>query len=454
MAMQSINPLTNQTVASFDTWSATQLEQVLQAVHVANAQWRQTPMATRCDLMRNAAQRLREDKTRLAGLITLEMGKLIGEAQAEIEKCALGCEYYAEMAPQFLRSESIATDAGKSYVCYQPIGTVLAIMPWNFPFWQVFRFAAPALLAGNTGVLKHASNVPQCAQAIEMVFTHAGFPSNVFRNLMIGAAQVKAVIDDPRIAAVTLTGSETAGKQVAAQAGTAIKKSVLELGGSDCFVVLEDADLKLAVSNAVISRFINCGQSCIAAKRFIIVDAVYEPFLQQFKAAVEQLRPGDPQQSDTSLAPMARLDLRDELHRQVSESIAKGATRVTGCAPVSGQGAFYQPSIIADVAPGMPAYVEELFGPVAIVIRASDEADALRIANDTRFGLGGSVWTENTARGEAFALQVESGSMFVNGFVKSDPRLPFGGVKASGYGRELSQHGIREFVNAKTVWIR
>jgi len=453
MTFQSINPHNNEILANFDTWDEHQLRQTLQAVDATNSKWQTTPLATRCELMRRVAACLRFDKDRLARIITLEMGKLLSEAQAEIEKCAIGCEYYADQGPGFLQQEMIQTDAGKSYVCYQPIGTVLAVMPWNFPFWQVFRFAAPALIAGNTAVLKHASNVPQCALAIEQLFKDAGFPDNVFRTLMISSSQVKWVIDNPAIKAVTLTGSEIAGRQVASQAGYDIKKSVLELGGSDSFVILEDADLSCAVNNAVISRFINCGQSCIAAKRFIVVEKIYQQFMEQFKVAVEKLQIGDPLDAGTTLAPMARTDLRDELHRQVLDSVAKGANVVTGGEPAEGTGTFYRPTILSDVGPGMRAYEEELFGPVASVICAKDESTALQLANDTRFGLGGSVWTQDTERGEAFALKVQSGCVFVNGFVKSDPRLPFGGVKSSGYGRELSHHGMREFVNAKTIWI-
>jgi succinate-semialdehyde dehydrogenase/glutarate-semialdehyde dehydrogenase len=331
---------------------------------------------------------------------------------------------------------------------------VLAVMPWNFPFWQVFRFAAPALVAGNTGVLKHASNVPQCALAIESVFREAGFPEGVFRTLLISASQVQGAIEDPRIHAVTLTGSEPAGRQVAAAAGGALKKSVLELGGSDAFIVLEDADLELAVEQAVASRYLNGGQSCIAAKRFIVVEAVAEAFMQRFAQAVEALLPGDPLEEGTTLAPMARPDLRETLHRQVQQSVEQGASLITGGYPLDRQGCFYAPTILDQVQPGQPAYHEELFGPVASVIRARDERDALRIANDTEFGLGSSVWTRDSARGEALARQVQAGCCFVNGMVKSDPRLPFGGIKHSGYGRELSRHGIHEFLNLKTIWIR
>ncbi|KPJ91865.1 MAG: succinate-semialdehyde dehydrogenase [Gammaproteobacteria bacterium SG8_15] len=454
MAYQSINPANGELLASFDTWDDVTLWREVEAVGDANALWSATPLSERCDLMQRAAHQLRQDKAALAAMITREMGKLISEAEAEVEKCALGCEFYANHGIQFLQDEVIATDAGKSFACYQPIGTVLAVMPWNFPLWQVFRFAAPALVAGNTGVLKHASNVPQCALAIEEVFKKAGFPANVFRTLMISARQVQSVIEHPVIKAVTLTGSEPAGRQVASHAGANLKKSVLELGGSDPFVVLDDADLEHAVKNAVISRFMNAGQSCIAAKRFIVVNSIADEFLQQFKTATEALKTGDPMDAATTLAPLARSDLRDELHQQVTDSIAAGARMVTGCEPVAGPGAFYQPSILADIKPGMRAYEEEFFGPVALVIVAEDESDALRIANDSRFGLGGSVWTRDSQRGEAFARKVQAGSVFVNGFVKSDPRLPFGGIKASGYGRELSHHGMHEFVNVKTVWIR
>jgi succinate-semialdehyde dehydrogenase/glutarate-semialdehyde dehydrogenase len=454
MAYQSINPANGELLASFDTWDDVTLWREVEAVGDANALWSATPLSERCDLIQRAAHQLRQDKGALAAMITREMGKLISEAEAEVEKCALGCEFYANHGIQFLQDEVIETDAGKSFACYQPIGTVLAVMPWNFPLWQVFRFAAPALVAGNTGVLKHASNVPQCALAIEEVFKKAGFPANVFRTLMISARQVQSVIEHPVIKAVTLTGSEPAGRQVASHAGANLKKSVLELGGSDPFVVLDDADLEHTVKNAVISRFMNAGQSCIAAKRFIVVNSIADEFLQQFKTATEALKTGDPMDATTTLAPLARSDLRDELHQQVTDSIAAGARMVTGCEPVAGPGSFYQPSILADIKPGMRAYEEEFFGPVALVIVAEDESDALRIANDSRFGLGGSVWTRDSQRGEAFARKVQAGSVFVNGFVKSDPRLPFGGIKASGYGRELSHHGMHEFVNVKTVWIR
>jgi succinate-semialdehyde dehydrogenase/glutarate-semialdehyde dehydrogenase len=454
VAFRSINPANGNTLGETASFTATQLEAALNATAAAAPAWRARPVPERCQLLREAAAVLRRRAEELARLVTLEMGKPIREARAEIEKSALGCEYYADAAPDFLADELIESDAGRSLVAYQPLGTVLAIMPWNFPFWQVFRFAAPALAAGNTGLLKHASNVPQCALAIERVFTEAGFPDGVFMSLMIPSSQVAHLIGDRRVHAVTLTGSEPAGRQVAAAAGSHIKKSVLELGGSDAFVVLEDADLEAAVATAVISRFLNTGQSCIAAKRFIVVEAVAEDFLARFKAGAEALVVGDPLQESTQLGPLARVDLRDELHQQVVESITQGAVAVTGCNPEPGAGAYYQASILDRVKPGVRAYHEELFGPVASVIRALDEEDAVRIANDTDFGLGGSVWTRDSARGERVARQLQCGCAFVNGLVKSDPRLPFGGVRHSGYGRELSRLGIHEFVNAKTLWIR
>ncbi len=454
MAFDSINPATGELLATFPAWDTTELERALAQVAGATPDWAARPLEQRCTLMHKAAEVLRDRRDELATLITLEMGKLFTEAQAEVEKCALACDHYADNGPRYLADEQISSDAGKSYVAHQPLGTVLAVMPWNFPFWQVFRFAAPTLVAGNTGVLKHASNVPRCALAIEQVFHEAGFPEGTFRTLMIPASRVKVVIEDPRIHAVTLTGSEPAGRQVAATAGAALKKSVLELGGSDPFIILEDCNLEETVRQAVASRFLNAGQSCIAAKRFIVVEPVATAFLEKFKTAVESLLPGDPMESATTLGPMARNDLRDELHQQVSDSIEQGAVAVTGCAPLKGKGAFYQPSILDQVAPGVRAYDEELFGPVATVIRASNEDVAMKIANGSRFGLGGSIWTADTMRGERLARELQSGCCFVNGMVKSDPRLPFGGIKASGYGRELSWQGMHEFVNTKTIWVK
>ena len=458
MNFVSINPATGETLKEIPIWDDQRLENALAAAHAAATAWAATPLAERCAVVRRAGEVLRARNEELARLISREMGKLIGEARGEVEKSALGCDYYADNAEAFLAPETIESDAGKSYVAYQPLGTVLAVMPWNFPLWQVFRFAAPALCAGNVGLLKHASNVPQCAEAIQEVFREAlgeaGAPEGVFTSLMIEARRVEGVIRDPRVRAVTLTGSDAAGRKVAATAGEVLKKSVLELGGSDPFVVLEDADLDAAAKTAVISRFLNGGQSCIAAKRFIVVESVANAFVARFKEAVEALRPGNPLDEATTLAPMARPDLRDEMQGQIDDALAHGAVAVTGCKPIDGEGSFYAPSILDRVAPGMRVYQEEVFGPCALVIRVADEAEALRVANDTPFGLGGSVWSEDAERGEAFAERLECGCAFVNGLVKSDPRLPFGGIKASGYGRELSLHGIREFVNAKTVWIR
>jgi succinate-semialdehyde dehydrogenase/glutarate-semialdehyde dehydrogenase len=386
--------------------------------------------------------------------MALEMGKPIGEGRAEVNKCAQCCDFYAEHAESFLADEVIASDAAKSYVAHRPLGVVLAVMPWNFPFWQVFRFAAPALMAGNAGLLKHSSNVPRCALQIEEVFVQAGFPADVFRTLMIGSAKVDQVIEHPAVKAVTLTGSDIAGRKVAAKAGQMLKKTVMELGGSDPFVVLADADIAEAAAVAARARCINSGQSCIAAKRFIVEAPVYDAFLDKFTAAMAALVVGDPLADQTQVGAQARDDLMRELHAQVEASVAKGAKLILGGRPSAGPGSFYPPTILVDVVPGMPAYDEELFGPVASVIRARDVDDALHIANDTPFGLGASVWTRNLAKGEAFAARVEAGASFVNGMVKSDPRLPFGGMKISGFGRELSHHGIKEFVNIQTMWIR
>lgn len=454
MVLTSQNPATGEVLKTYHTHNAQEVEALLDAVARAAAHWRERDIAARAALLKRAAAVLRARTADYARLITLEMGKPIKEARGEIEKCAWGCEFYADNAAAFLADEEIATDATRSLIAYQPLGTVLAIMPWNFPFWQVFRFAAPALMAGNTAVLKHAANVPQCALAIEGVFREAGLPENVFRTLLIESGRVEGIIKDPRIHAVTLTGSEAAGRQVAAQAGAQLKKTVLELGGSDAFVVLPDADLELAVTVGVAARYLNGGQSCIAAKRFILTAPIADEFLARFAAAAQRLKMGDPLNEATDIGPLARPDLRDALHAQVQDSIKAGATLAFGGETVAGAGAFYTPAALDRVGPNMRAYREELFGPVAIVLRARDEKDALRLANDNRYGLGGSVWTRDLEKGERFARQFESGAAFVNGLVKSDPRLPFGGIKASGYGRELSAHGIREFVNIKTLWMR
>lgn len=454
MSMQSINPATGELLETVEYWDDSRLEQALAASAEAALQWRQTAMADRCQYLRATAKVLRQELDSFANLVSAEMGKLLSEAKAEIEKCAWVCDYYADNAANFLRNEHIATDACSSYVTYQPLGTVLAIMPWNFPIWQVFRFAAPSLAAGNVGLLKHASNVPQCAARIEQVFKQAGMPEAVFTTLPIAAAKVAHVIADPRVHAVTLTGSEPAGRSVAESAGKYLKPSVLELGGSDPFIVFPDADMDEAVKWAVTSRFLNCGQSCIAAKRFILVDSAAQLFLDKFVSAVKALKPGDPKLAETTLAPMARLDLRDELHKQVQQAIEQGAEPLCGCQAMSGPGAFYQASVLDRIQAGNIAFEEEFFGPVALVLRAEDKNHAIELANATRFGLGASVWSENQTLAEQVALKLEAGSVFINGLVKSDPRLPFGGIKASGYGRELSRHGIREFVNVKTMWIK
>jgi succinate-semialdehyde dehydrogenase/glutarate-semialdehyde dehydrogenase len=428
------------------------IETALAAADRAFPAWAALPLDERGAALRRIASALRGKREHIAALMTGDMGKLRREALTEIEKSAAACEYYADNAGRYLADQAIGTDAARSLVTYQPIGCVLAVMPWNFPIWQVFRFLAPALMAGNVAVLKHATNVPRCADAIADVLAEAGVPPGVFAVLHIDNQQTAAVIADPRVKAVTLTGSERAGRSVAATAGQHLKKCVLELGGSDPFVVLDDADLDKAVPMAVLSRFGNAGQTCIAAKRFIVVDAIADEFVRRFAQASERLHPGDPSADGTGLAPMARADLRDELHKQVLASVGKGATPVLGCVPGQGD-TVYPASILDHVRPGMPAYDEELFGPVASVIRARDEADALRIANDTVFGLGASVWTRDSARGEAFARRMDAGACFVNAIVRSDVRLPFGGTKASGYGRELAEHGIHEFMNIKTVYV-
>ena len=453
MSIQSVNPATGETLETMEETSTAQIEQALARAHAAFLEWRTRPFAERARLMRAAAKELRANKAEYAMTMTREMGKPITQAEAEVEKSAGTCDYYAEHAEAFLAEQPRETDAARSYVRFDPLGVVLAVMPWNFPYWQVFRFAAPALMAGNGGILKHASNVPRCALQIEQVFRRAGFPEGLFKTVLTNAAGVKEIIADPRIVAATLTGSERAGMAVAEQSGRMLKKTVLELGGSDPFIVLADADVDAAARAAADARLINSGQSCIAAKRFIVVEPVVDRFLERFKTEMGARRMGDPTSRDTAVGPQARVDLRDELHKQVTESIKRGARRMLGAEVPAGKGAFYPPTLLAAVDKGMPAFDEETFGPVAAVITAKDETDAIRLANDSPYGLGAALWTADRARAERLAAQIEAGAVFVNGIVKSDPRLPFGGIKRSGYGRELSEYGIREFVNIKSVWI-
>ncbi|MCZ6713964.1 MAG: NAD-dependent succinate-semialdehyde dehydrogenase [Deltaproteobacteria bacterium] len=454
MPIESVNPTNGATIRTYKEPSPEEVAAILGQVDEAFGSWRTTSFGERARLMRAAAQVLRAKTDEYARLMAEEMGKPIREGRAEAEKCAWVCEYYAESAEGFLSRELIETDARQSFVTFEPLGVVLAVMPWNFPFWQVFRFAAPGLMAGNTGVLKHASNVPGCALAIEAVFREAGFPENVFRTLLIGSKQVDRVIEHPKVRAVTLTGSTPAGRAVARTSGSLLKKTVLELGGSDPYLILEDADLELAVDACVSGRLINGGQSCIAAKRFIVPRKILPAFEEQFVAKMMAKKMGDPLAEDTDLGPQARHDLRDDLHRQVEASIDAGAQRLLGCEIPDDPGAFYPPSVLTAVARGMPAYDEELFGPVAAIIPVDDEEEGIRVANDSSFGLGAAVFTRDLARGEEVAARrLEAGCCFVNTFVRSDPRLPFGGIKESGYGRELGQYGIKEFVNIKTVYV-
>jgi succinate-semialdehyde dehydrogenase/glutarate-semialdehyde dehydrogenase len=455
MPIVATNPATGRVLKEYEPTDLKEARAAIRVGDKAFARWRRTGFDERARLMRTAARILRENASGYARLMAQEMGKPVREGKAEVEKCAWACEYYADNAEQFLTQEVVETDATCSFVTFEPLGVVLAIMPWNFPFWQVFRFAAPALMAGNVGVLKHASNVPGCALAIEQVFREAGFPDNVFRTLLIGSKDVKGIIRHRLVRAVTLTGSTEAGKAVAKQAGGLVKKTVLELGGSDPYLVLEDADIDLAVEVCVNSRLVNAGQSCIAAKRFIVVQSRREEFERGFVEKMRAAKMGDPLDPGTQVGPQARLDLRDDLHRQVVESIDLGARCLLGGEIPAGPGAFYPPTVLADVRKGMPAYDEELFGPVAAIIPVKNERAAIRTANDSKFGLGAAVFTSDTARGARIAAhELEAGAAFVNASVKSDPRLPFGGVKESGYGRELSHFGIKEFVNIKTVWVR
>jgi len=454
MALQSIDPATGKSIQTYDEMDDKTVDSIIDEVRQCSLDWQQTGFEERAALLNRAAEVLREQKQDLAALMTREMGKTLKSAEGEVDKCAWVCEYYAEHGDKFLAPESIDSDASSSGIVYRPLGTVLAVMPWNFPLWQVFRFAAPTLMAGNAGLLKHASNVCGSALAIESVFKDAGCPDNLFRTLLIGSKQVNRVIENPNVHAVTLTGSTPAGRAVAAKAGEMLKKSVLELGGSDAYVVLEDADLEAAAKTCVTSRLINAGQSCIAAKRFIVVESVAAAFTEHFVKLMASKKMGDPTAADTDIGPQAREDLRDELHKQVTGSVDKGATLKLGGEVPEREGAFYPPTVLTDVKPGMPAYDEEMFGPVAAIITATDEEDAIRIANDSPFGLGSAVFTGDLERGRRIAEdRLQAGASFVNELVKSDPRLPFGGIKDSGYGRELSYLGIREFVNTKTVYV-
>jgi succinate-semialdehyde dehydrogenase/glutarate-semialdehyde dehydrogenase len=453
MPIASINPATGETLQTFDAHSPAEVERRLALAARTFAEWRRVSMDERAARMRRAGEILEQRKQEFGRLMTIEMGKPIGPGVAEAEKCALACRFYADHAAEFLAPEPVKTDASESLVRFDPIGAVLAVMPWNFPFWQVIRFAAPALMAGNVGLLKHASNVPRCALAIEGIFRDAGFPEGAFQVLLVGSDAVAKLIEDPRIAAVTLTGSEAAGVSVARAAGAQIKKSVLELGGSDPFIVMPSADLAKAADTAARARTVNNGQSCIAAKRFIVHERVAGEFERLFVEKMRSLRVGDPLDPKTEIGPLATPAIRDEVHDAVRRSVAAGARLALGGEPQPGKGNFYPPTVLADVPLDSPAAKEEIFGPVAAVFRVKDAGEAIAVANSSRFGLGASAWTNDPAERDRFAAEIESGSVFINGMVKSDPRLPFGGVKKSGYGRELSVQGIREFVNVKTVWI-
>jgi succinate-semialdehyde dehydrogenase/glutarate-semialdehyde dehydrogenase len=451
----SINPSTGDTIKVYKPFSFDEVQATIESCHDAFLRWRRTGFDHRAIRMREAARVLRKKEHHFAEVMALEMGKPLREGVAEALKCAWVCEYYADNAETMLSPEDITTEALKSYISFQPLGVVLAVMPWNFPFWQVFRFAAPALMAGNGAILKHSSNVCGLALLIEGIFQEAGFPENLFRTLLVGSRDVEPVIEHPLVRAVTLTGSTPAGQAVAARAGAMLKKTVLELGGSDPYVILADAHLQETVTACVTSRLMNSGQSCIAAKRFIVVPEIREQFESMFVEKMKEVRYGDPLQSDAGIGPLARADLRDDVHAQVVESIHKGAVCLLGGEVPEGPGAFYPPTVLTDVRPGMPAYDDELFGPVAAVIAAPDEKAAIDIANDSAFGLGAAVFTADREKGERIARdEFQAGGCFVNDFVRSDPRLPFGGIKNSGYGRELSAYGIKEFVNIKTVYVK
>ena len=459
MPIASINPATGETLKTFEPLSQTQVDDKLQQALDTFHLYRRTSFAERTRMMLRAAEILETEKKDFARVMTLEMGKPINAAVQETEKCAWVCRYYAENAEKHLADELVDTNATKSFVRFQPLGVVLAVMPWNFPFWQVFRFAAPALMAGNVGLLKHSSNVPQCALAIADIFRRAGFPEGAFQTLLIGSDLVQTVLEDSRVAAATLTGSEPAGRSVASIAGKQIKKTVLELGGSDPFIVMPSAELEAAVTTAVKARTINNGQSCIAAKRFIVHAQIYDEFEKRFVEAMKQLRVGDPMLESTDIGPLATEQILKDLQEQVQVSVAAGAKILTGGQKFKAegdlaQGNFYEPTVLVDIPKGSPAYQDEIFGPVASLFKVGDISAAIELANATSFGLGSAAWTNDEAERDRFVEELDAGSVFINGMVASDPRLPFGGVKHSGYGRELGEFGIREFVNVKTVWIK
>jgi succinate-semialdehyde dehydrogenase / glutarate-semialdehyde dehydrogenase len=455
MAIATINPATGETLKTFTPLTDAEIETKLTLAQSTFESYRQTSFAQRSQWLNQAAEILEQDTLKFAEIMTTEMGKTLQSAIAEAEKCAKVCRFYADKAPEFLADVAIESDASQSYVAYQPLGTILAVMPWNFPFWQVFRFAAPALMAGNVGLLKHASNVPQCALAIESIFLQAGFPEGAFQTLLIGASQVKLIVEDDRVKAATLTGSEPAGAALTSVAGQQIKKVVLELGGSDPFIVMESADLEEAVSTAVTARMLNNGQSCIAAKRFIVAESIGDRFQEQLLKRFQALTIGDPLQPDTDIGPLATQNIRSELDQQVKAAVKQGAKILTGGEPITDRpGNYYPPTILTDIPLDSATAQEEFFGPVALLFRVQNLDQAIALANHIPFGLGASAWTNNPEERQRLVTEIEAGAVFINGMVKSDPRLPFGGIKRSGYGRELSSQGIHEFVNIKTVWIK
>jgi succinate-semialdehyde dehydrogenase / glutarate-semialdehyde dehydrogenase len=454
MPIATINPATGETLQTFESLTKAQIDEKLLRASNTFRVYRETSFAERRAMMLRAAEILEAEKHELARIMTTEMGKPIKGAIGEAEKCAWVCRYYADTAEQHLSDQVIETDAAKSYIKFQPLGSVLAVMPWNFPFWQVFRFAAPALMAGNVGLLKHASNVPQCALAIEDIFHRAGFPEGAFQTLLVGSDAVEGILKDPRVVAATLTGSEPAGRSVAGFAGSEIKKTVLELGGSDPFIVMPSANLEEAVTTAVKARTINNGQSCIAAKRFIVAKEIYAEFEERFVAEMKALTVGDPMQEATEIGPLATEQILKDVAEQVKTSVAAGAILLTGGKKLEREGNFYQPTVLTNIPKDSPAFSEEVFGPVALLFSVENTDEAIEIANGTTFGLGASAWTNDESERKRFIEQLEAGCVFINGMVASDPRLAFGGIKNSGYGRELGEFGIREFVNIKTIWVK